>query len=57
MEKYEVEAKNAAHEIIEAAGLKKGQILVVGCSTSEITGNKIGTQSVPEVATAVAAAI
>lgn len=57
MEKYEVEAKNAAREIIEAAGLKKGQILVVGCSTSEITGNKIGTQSVPEVATAVAAAI
>ncbi len=57
MEKYVVEAKNAVSELIEAAALKKGQILVVGCSTSEITGNKIGTQSVPEVAAEVVTAI
>ena len=41
---------SAARELIEAAGLKKGQILVVGCSTSEVCGSKIGTDSRPEVA-------
>lgn len=40
----------AACELIETAGLKKGQILVVGCSTSEVCGSKIGTDSRPEVA-------
>lgn len=40
----------AAKEIIELAGLKKGQILVVGCSTSEVLGSKIGTDSSPDTA-------
>jgi len=40
----------AVRELIEAADLKKGQILVVGCSTSEVCGSKIGTDSRPEVA-------
>lgn len=44
------QAYNAAKEIIEIAGLKKGQILVVGCSTSEILGAKIGTDSSPDTA-------
>ena len=56
-EKYAEEAKNAVSELIESAALKKGDILVVGCSTSEIIGSKIGTDSVPEVADAVCAAI
>ena len=38
------------NEIIEKAKLKKGNILVVGCSTSEILGSKIGTNSTPEIA-------
>ena len=38
------------NEIIEKAKLKKGNILVVGCSTSEILGSKIGTNSAPEIA-------
>lgn len=46
-------AYNAACEIIEVAGLKKGQILVVGCSTSEILGSRIGTDSSPDTAKAV----
>ena len=37
-------------EIIEKAGLKKGDILVVGCSTSEVLGSKIGTNSNPDTA-------
>ncbi len=44
------QAYNAAKEIIEIAGLKTGQILVVGCSTSEILGAKIGTDSSPDTA-------
>ncbi len=44
------QAYNAAKEIIEIAGLKKGQILAVGCSTSEILGAKIGTDSSPDTA-------
>ena len=37
-------------EIVDRAGLKPGNILVIGCSTSEIIGSKIGTNSAPEVA-------
>ena len=47
------QANAAASEIIEAAGLKPGQILVVGCSTSEILGSAIGTNSSPDAAKAV----
>ena len=51
------QARAAAEEIIRVAGLKKGQILVVGCSTSEILGSKIGTDSSPETAKEVFAGI
>lgn len=44
------QARAAAEEIISVSGLKRGQILVVGCSTSEILGNKIGTFSSPDTA-------
>lgn len=37
------QAENIANEIIEKAKLKKGQILVVGCSSSEVCGDKIGS--------------
>ncbi|MBQ2421129.1 MAG: TIGR01440 family protein [Acutalibacteraceae bacterium] len=47
------EAKTAAEQIILQAGLKKGQILVVGCSSSEVSGEKIGTYSSVDVAKAV----
>lgn len=44
------QAKNAMAEIISKANLKQGSIVVVGCSTSEILGDKIGTNSAPDVA-------
>jgi uncharacterized protein (TIGR01440 family) len=47
------EARTAALELCEAAGLKSGDVLVVGCSTSEVCGNTIGKASVPDVARAV----
>ena len=44
------QAKQAAEEIIAAAGLKKGDILVVGCSSSEVAGGVIGHDSSLETA-------
>ncbi|MCI5698163.1 MAG: TIGR01440 family protein [Clostridiales bacterium] len=38
-------ASKAVTELIEAAHLKKGDILVVGCSSSEIKGERIGKGS------------
>lgn len=46
---YEV-SKQIAKELIEKAKLKKGQIIVIGCSTSEVVGDPIGTNSNPEAA-------
>ena len=37
-------------ELIEVSGIKEGQILGIGCSTSEIIGKKIGSFSSFEVA-------
>ena len=44
------QANQAAKEIIAAAGLKKGDILVVGCSSSEVAGGVIGHDSSLETA-------
>ncbi len=46
-------AKKAAAELVQIAALKAGDILVVGCSSSEVSGQKIGTASGVEVAKAV----
>ena len=40
-------------DVLAAANLKKGDIFVVGCSSSEIIGEKIGKGSSPEAANAV----
>ena len=53
MEALYNQARMAAAELIEKAALQAGSILVVGCSTSEILGDRIGTNSAPEVAAAV----
>lgn len=42
----------AAEELITIANAKKGQIFVVGCSSSEVIGNKIGTGGSSEAAVA-----
>ena len=45
-----LQCQTAVKELIAAAKLKKGDILVVGCSTSEVVGSKIGTNSDPNTA-------
>ena len=47
------QAAQAAEELIAAAKPARGSIVVVGCSSSEITGGKIGTCSSTEAAQAV----
>ena len=44
------EAKAVMEELCEKAKLKSGNIVVVGCSTSEVAGDTIGTNSNPDVA-------
>ena len=46
-------AANAAAQLAEAARLHKGQIVVIGCSTSEVVGKKVGSWSTPEIAAAI----
>ncbi len=46
-------AQKALRELLDVARLKPGQILVVGCSTSEIQGEKIGKASNMEIAEAI----
>lgn len=52
-EELAAEAQRAVEELIEVSGCRAGQVLVVGCSTSEIVGGKIGTCGSEEAAQAV----
>ena len=53
IESIKTEARAALTELLEAAGLGAGKILVVGCSSSEIVGETIGHGSSIEAAQAV----
>lgn len=44
------ECINVIEELCQVAKLQKGDIFVVGCSTSEVVGSKIGTNSDPDTA-------
>ncbi len=44
------QAQSAANELIEKSEIKSGDIVVIGCSTSEVIGEKIGTSGTVEVA-------
>lgn len=47
------EARALGEALIEEAKLKAGQIVVVGCSSSEIAGHAVGSLSSPEIGVAV----
>ena len=51
------DASTALHELIEAAHLTPGQLLVIGCSSSEMIGERIGKHSSMEAALALRDAI
>ncbi|MBE7016116.1 MAG: TIGR01440 family protein [Ruminococcaceae bacterium] len=50
MDNIKNEAKAVVEELCSVAKLNKGDIFVVGCSTSEVLGDKIGTNSSPDAA-------
>lgn len=45
-----IQAKTACEELCEVAKLKKGSIMVIGCSSSEVAGGVIGHNSSLETA-------
>lgn len=53
MNEIKEQARRAALELLEVAGLRPGDIFVVGCSSSEIVGERIGKGSSMEAANAV----
>ncbi len=53
LSEIKADAARAAEELVRQAGLREGDIFVVGCSTSEVIGNVIGKASVRPVAQAV----
>ena len=48
-----LQSRQAVSEILEGARLNPGDIFVIGCSSSEILGNQIGTATNLESANAV----
>ena len=57
MDQIYMQTKLAMEELVEKAKVKPGQIVVVGCSTSEVLGAKIGTNSNPDTAKQIFAAL
>lgn len=57
MENIKAQAISAVKELLDASALREGQILVIGCSSSEIVGERIGHGSSFETAQAVFDAI
>ena len=57
MDKITRDASMVIREFLEASGLKRGQLLVIGCSSSEVLGDQIGKNSSLAAAEAVFAGI
>lgn len=53
LEQITAQARAAAAELLDEAGLRPGDIFVVGCSSSEVLGGRIGKASSWEAAQAV----
>lgn len=53
LQEIQQQAKDAFQELLLAANLRPGQIVVIGCSTSEINGGVIGKNSSPDIAAAI----
>ena len=53
LEQMEEQSRQAVCELLEVSGMTSGQILVVGCSSSEVVGGHIGKASSLETAQAI----
>ena len=52
LQEIQQQMRQAFTEYLEIANLKPGQIIVIGCSTSEVHGGRIGKDSQPDIAEA-----
>lgn len=57
LEKIKLQSAEAMKQLLDEAQSRRGEIVVVGCSSSEIMGERIGKGSAPEAAAAVYSAI
>lgn len=57
LEMIKKEAAEALRQVLAEAPIEKGDIFVVGCSSSEVAGGRIGKASSPELAQAIFAGI
>lgn len=53
LQRIRTDAAAAAAQLVEAAHLRAGQIVVIGCSSSEAVGHQVGSWSTPEVGQAI----
>lgn len=53
LEQVRSQVRASVDELLAVANLERGQVLVVGCSTSEVAGQRIGTAGSDEVARAI----
>lgn len=51
------DVEQAILEVVEAGHVRAGQLFVIGCSTSEVLGHKIGTSGTIEAAAAIFAGV
>jgi len=49
LDEIKIAAQNAALELCDSAGMKAGQTVIIGCSSSEIAGHQVGTGSSAEI--------
>ena len=52
-QQLEAETRQAVAELLDAAQLRRGDVLVIGCSSSEVVGGHIGKDSSLEAAQAI----
>ncbi len=57
MELIQQQAATALKELLAAAKVERGDLIVIGCSSSEVAGGIIGKNSAPEAAAAIYAGI
>lgn len=53
LDTIKLQTKQAAGELLKVAKLKPGQILVAGCSSSEVGSFRIGSHSSQEIGAAI----
>ena len=56
-DEYRLKTENAVRELLQRSGVKSGDLVVVGCSSSEVLGEHIGKGSSPETGKVIAETI